>query len=193
MVAALGTACANIFQAFGSSSVLTRLTPVRLPPGRLKLSTRPIATGSLALLNTTGIVVVAAFAASAAEVTAGRDDHIHPALHQIGQQLRQPIDTAFGPAILDGNVATFDEATLLQAHAERLDDSGVTGRRRRVDETNDRNGAALLRARGERTSGRKCSGDEIAPPHSITSSARASNVGGTGMPSALAVLMLITS
>ena len=35
--------------------------------------------------------------------------------------------------------------------------------------------------------------DELAPSHSITSSARASSVGGTSRPSALAVLRLITS
>src|SRR5262249_10261201 len=35
--------------------------------------------------------------------------------------------------------------------------------------------------------------DELAPPHSITSSARASSVGGTSRPSVLAVLRLITS
>src|SRR5882724_11036156 len=36
-------------------------------------------------------------------------------------------------------------------------------------------------------------GDERAPPHSITSSARASSIGGTSSPSALAVCRLITS
>src|SRR3954464_6302211 len=35
--------------------------------------------------------------------------------------------------------------------------------------------------------------DELAPLHSITSSARASSVAGTSMPSALAVFKLITS
>ena len=35
--------------------------------------------------------------------------------------------------------------------------------------------------------------DELAPLHSITSSARASSVGGTSRPSALAVLRLMTS
>src|SRR5262249_51417722 len=39
--------------------------------------------------------------------------------------------------------------------------------------------------------GDKC--DEIVSPHSITSSARASRVGGTSMPSALAVLRLMMS
>jgi hypothetical protein len=43
--------------------------------------------------------------------------------------------------------------------------------------------------------GRQPTRNELAPPgdHSITSSARASRVGGTVMPSALAVLRLITS
>src|SRR5262249_8677977 len=53
----------------------------------------------------------------------------------------------------------------------------------------------LLRARRERPR-RRCAadeGDELAAPHSITSSARASSVGGTSRPSALAVLRLITN
>src|SRR5262245_6988555 len=53
---------------------------------------------------------------------------------------------------------------------------------------------ALLRARRERPRGRgaaeQC--DEIAAPHSITSSARASSVGGTSRPSPLAVVRLMT-
>src|SRR5215472_9905024 len=53
---------------------------------------------------------------------------------------------------------------------------------------------ALLRARHQRPRCRAAKQrDELAPPHSITSSARASSVGGTSRPSALAVLRLITS
>src|SRR5262245_45842838 len=54
----------------------------------------------------------------------------------------------------------------------------------------------LLRARRERPSNRRAADerDEIAAPdHSITSSARASSIGGTSRPSAFAVLRLITS
>src|SRR5262249_52472408 len=53
----------------------------------------------------------------------------------------------------------------------------------------------LLRARRERPCRRRAAeqrSDEIAPPHSITSSARASSVGGTSRPSALAVVRLTT-
>jgi hypothetical protein len=41
------------------------LTPVRLPPGRERLATRPVATGSPPLVKTIGIVEVAFFAAKA--------------------------------------------------------------------------------------------------------------------------------
>src|SRR5262245_43499175 len=52
----------------------------------------------------------------------------------------------------------------------------------------------LLRTRSERPGGRSGEHrDELASLHSITSSARASSVGGTSSPSALAVLRLMTS
>jgi hypothetical protein len=42
-----------------------KLIPVTLPPGRLKLATRPASTGSPPAVKTIGIVVVAALAADA--------------------------------------------------------------------------------------------------------------------------------
>src|SRR5262249_7547297 len=53
----------------------------------------------------------------------------------------------------------------------------------------------LLRARRERPCHRRApkQRDELPPLHSITSSARASSVGGTSRPRVLAVLRLITS
>ena len=44
---------------------MNTLTPVALPPGRLTLATSPSWTGSKPLANTMGMVVVAAFAATA--------------------------------------------------------------------------------------------------------------------------------
>src|SRR5215472_5971859 len=64
--------------------------------------------------------------------------------------------------------------------------------RRAAQEPDDRP-AWLLRARRERP--HRCAAeqrDELAPPHSITSSARASSDGGIVRPSALAVIRLIT-
>src|SRR5262249_4638421 len=53
----------------------------------------------------------------------------------------------------------------------------------------------LLRARRERPRRRDAAeqSDKLAPPHSITSSARASSVDGTSRPNALAVLRLMTN
>src|SRR5215468_12197698 len=53
----------------------------------------------------------------------------------------------------------------------------------------------LLRARRERPSRRRAADerDEVATPHSITSSASAKSLSGMARPSALAVLRLITS
>ena len=44
------------------------VAPVTCSPGRLRLATRPSRTGSLPVVNTMGIVVAAALAASAATV-----------------------------------------------------------------------------------------------------------------------------
>ena len=55
--------------------------------------------------------------------------------------------------------------------------------------------ARLLRTRRERPRHRRTADqrDELPAPHSMTSSARESSMGGTSMPSALAVLTLIAS
>src|SRR4051794_4220236 len=69
----------------------------------------------------------------------------------------------------------------------------------RIDIANDQcaNGRhlRLLRTCRERPRSRRAAEqrDELAPPHSMTSSARASSEGGTSNPRALAVLRLITN
>jgi len=56
--------------------VFKLLAPVMLPPGRFRLATTPNSTGSLPIEKTIGIVVVAAFAASAAGPVAGTDSEL---------------------------------------------------------------------------------------------------------------------
>jgi len=51
---------------FAESSSPKSLTPVTFPPGRLRLSTKPIRIGSPELTKTMGIVAVAALAANRA-------------------------------------------------------------------------------------------------------------------------------
>src|SRR2546422_10259641 len=67
--------------------------------------------------------------------------------------------------------------------------------RARKQATEAINASGLLSARRERQRDRPAAeqGDEIAALHSITSSARASSVGGISRPSALAVDILMTN
>ena len=66
-----------------------------------------------------GIVAVAALAASAAGVAADRDDHGHLAADQIGRQRRQSIVLTLRPAVFDRHVLALDIAGFVQALAER--------------------------------------------------------------------------
>src|SRR5262245_48768269 len=97
------------------------------------------------------------------------------------------------PPILNREVLTFNEAHFGQALAKCISQKIESTRRRAIEESDDRHRRLLRpcreRPRGHRTEER----DEVAPRHSITSSARASSVGGISRPSALALLRLITS
>jgi hypothetical protein len=73
------------FNRFGPTSVFISLKPVALPPGLLRLATRPVWMGSEAIPKTIGIVAIAAFAAIAACVLPLRGDHGYSALNQIGR------------------------------------------------------------------------------------------------------------
>jgi hypothetical protein len=65
IVVAVGTTSCSNSNIFGTISTFRKVTPVRLPPGRFRLATRPICTGSAMVVKTIGMVVVAAFAAIA--------------------------------------------------------------------------------------------------------------------------------
>src|SRR5262245_45747828 len=64
IVVALGRSSRSSPSRFGSRSKINEVTPVMLPPGRLRLGTRPLLTGSLPLRETIGMVAVAVLAAS---------------------------------------------------------------------------------------------------------------------------------
>ena len=112
--------------------------------------------------------------------------------------LRMSVGIARAPASIDAHVAAVGPAQLLQPLQERRDAGlRIADRpRRELDEHADApHPLALLRARRERPRRRRTAEkrDELAPPHSITSSARASRDGGTVRPSILAVSVLMTN
>src|SRR5262249_22931021 len=121
-----------------------------------------------------------------------RRDHGDLSANQFGRQRRQSIDLIVSPAIFDCYVLTLDIAGILQALPKSAQTLGRPVRRCGVEEPNNRH-RRLLRARRERPRRRAAEErDELAAHHSITSSARASTVGGMSRPRALAVLRLMT-
>ena len=104
--------------AWASARRLRMLTPVRLPPGRARLATRPVLDRVAAAEKTIGIVEVALFAASAEGVPPGRD-HVDLAADEIGGQCGQPIIAALRPAVFDRHVLSLDVAGFAQSLAER--------------------------------------------------------------------------
>src|SRR5262249_18948906 len=112
---------------------------------------------------------------------------------ELGRELGEAFAASLRPAILNRDGATFYPAEFAQS----LEESGrqLVLRRRcgRPQEPDGRQLAGLLRARHERPRGSRAAKqrDELAAPHSITSSARASNVAGRSSPSAFAVVRLM--
>src|SRR5262249_15340854 len=124
-------------------------------------------------------------------------DDVRPERDQFGREFANAIGIPCGPAVIDPHVAALGPARLLQSLQERRD-AGLAYRMvfgERHKHTDALDLRALLRTRRERP--RDCRAaeqrDELAAFHSITSSARASTVGGTSSPSTLAVLRLIIS
>jgi hypothetical protein len=113
------------------------------------------------MLKTMGIVVVAAWAASAAGVLPGV-----ATTDQIGRHSRQSIVLAVRPAIFDRHVLSIDIPHLAQALAEG-EQTARPGVRRCAAEEPDHRHRRLLRARRERPRGCRAAEqrNELTPPH----------------------------
>src|SRR5262249_11957377 len=114
---------------------------------------------------------------------------------QVSQQRRQPVVLTFQPAVLDQHILALSVAGFAQTFAETGNIARVTICRSVSDKSYHRH-RGLLRAHCWRPScsrgaNKKC--NELAPPHSITSSAATCTVCGTLMPSVLAALRLRTN
>ena len=124
-----------------------------------------------------------------------RDNDIDLEPDKLGGDLRETLAASLRPANLDRDGATLDPAEFAQPLHKSGDPLARGGRRLPAQKPDGRQLPRLLRARRERPRRRRAAEqrDELAPLHSITSSAGASSVAGTLRPSALAVLRLITS
>src|SRR6516162_9029327 len=103
------------------------------------------------------------------------------------------MELMFRRAVFDHDVLALDEACFLQALTEGGHEVHSVSERG-VPQEPDHRHLRLLRARRERPRGRTAKErDEFASLHSITSSARASSIGGTSRPSNFAVCTLMTN
>src|SRR5262249_7930693 len=112
--------------------------------------------------------------------------------YQFGSQRRKSLKATIGRQIFDRDIAAFDIAELLEALPDRAELAIIeVGACQQTDQRY----CSLLRAHRERPRTRRAAEQrgELAPPHSIPSSARASSVGGISRPSAFAVFKLMTS
>src|SRR5262249_17138367 len=123
------------------------------------------------------------------------DDNVDFALDELGRNLGKPLVASLRPAIFNRDSATFDPAELAQAPHESSDPITQGRSRTGAEEADGGELCWLLRPRRERPRRNRAAEerDELAPLHSITSSARASSVGGMLRRSAFAVARLTMS
>src|SRR5262249_24954835 len=117
-----------------------------------------------------------------------RHDDVWFGADQLGSKIRKSIILPVRPPVLDNDGLPLDMAQLLQLLQKRVDVRLLQSGRGRAQEADAGNLAGLLSSCGERPYDHRAANqrNELPPPHSITSSARASTVGGILSPSALA-------
>jgi hypothetical protein len=146
----------------------TNVTPVTLPPGRLRLGTRP---RSSARCENNRNGCGCSFGSHCSRRGEG-NDRIYGITHQVGGQSRQPVEAGIGRAIFDCDIASFDIASVVEA----LPKGGYLSiiQLSAAEQADQRHGRLLRthRARPHRSAAKQC--DEVAPFQSITSSARSS-------------------
>src|SRR5262249_29726575 len=129
------------------------------------------------------------------ERTLPRHDDIDLEADELGRDLGKTFAPSLRPAILDRNGAPLNPAEFVQSLHKGGGPGTPSRRRGYAQEPNGWQLARWLRRRRERPRGRRAAEkrDEVAAPHSSTSSARARSVGGSVTPRTLAVIILMIS
>ena len=191
-----GATCLSSSSHFPLMPNSNRVNPVALPPGRARLATNPAPTGSLAFTNTMGTWRVACNSGVSGEFPLTTMASGASATSSAAR--RRKNSPSPGPTRCSiSNVAPHDPSQLLQTLMKGCQASLPFRivRGPRAEYPDAAHVLALLRPRRERPRRHRAAEqrDELAPLHSITSSARASSVGGNSIPSALAALRLSTN
>src|SRR6516164_10839799 len=140
--------------------------PVTLPPGRARLATRPLPTGSPTATATIGIVDVACFAASCC-LSSLREDGSYLEPNELRGDFAVALIASFRPAVLDRDGTTLDPAEFVQSLHKSSNPLAHGPSGTHAQEADGRQFSRLLRPRANRPC-RRCaaeSQDELAPPH----------------------------
>src|SRR6516165_666807 len=160
MVVAAGITSCSSCSCFGPISTPSTVTPVRLPPGRLRLAISFISTGSTLVKKTIGIVVVAAFAGSAAGVFATITATCRRTKH------RESVVLILRETVFNDDVLALDIARFFQALAKRRQDVCILAGPPAVEKS-DHGHRRLLRVRRQRPGCRRAAEkrDKLTAPH----------------------------
>ena len=125
IVLAEGTAARSNSSSFGPTSTLNKVAPVTLPPGRFRLATNPICTGSAMVVKTIGIVTRCRFCgASGRRGRRCQDGHLLS--DQIGCHRRQSIVLVFRPPVFDPGVLAVFVAGFAKPFEKRVNEPLLT-------------------------------------------------------------------
>src|SRR5262249_47403686 len=123
----------------------------------------------------------------------GCDNSRYRTVSQIGRESRKATVLGLCPAIFNFHVLAFDIAKFAETGSKRRQERRI-GPGKPAAQKPDHRQRRLLRSRRERPRRRAAEQRyELATLHSITSSARASSVGGISKPKTLAVFRLTTN
>ena len=158
-------------------------------------------TGSSPVMKTIGMVGVADLAArvaggppAAMTLTLCLTRSSYIVFDEVLCELGKSLVLALRPSILDAQAIALDISGVFQPLQERRSEMSRLGRRPRLQESDDRHRRLLCachhRPRNSSTAEQR---DELPPPHSITSSARASMLGDSSIPIAFAVFRLTSN
>src|SRR5215469_5887327 len=121
-------------------------------------------------------------------------ENINTEMDQLGCQRGEPLVVSLCISELNDNIFALQIAKSAKSRPKSFVVNLLVGSKVRVQKPYSGDLSRLLRVRGKRPSQRPAKQwDKLAPPHSITSSARAASEGGTVRLRALAVLRLITN
>src|SRR5262249_51492583 len=188
----LEMASRNRSSRFPARSAVSADRPVTFPPGRARLATKPIPTGSPTAANTIG-TIGAALLCRHYGWGSPRDDDVDFEPGKLGRDLGQALAAPVCPAIFDCDRAALDPTEVVEPPRECGRPLTFRQRCAVAQEPDNWSLRRLLRVPRERQCRRRAAEqpDERAALHSKISSARPDSGSGMVMPSARAVFKLM--